>query len=89
MDAFGVVNNLTQDDFYKTYFYTNYDKVLSLGVVRTPYGTITTVQSEDYPKKLVISRRFSFRSKRYLSRLRYLHCRPSPFSSLQISRKKL
>jgi hypothetical protein len=52
MDAFGVVDNLTQDDFYKKHFYVNYDKVLSLGVARTPYGTITTGQSEDYPKEV-------------------------------------
>jgi hypothetical protein len=48
MDTFGIMNNLTQVDFYKKYFYANYDKVISLGVVRAPYGTITTVQSEDY-----------------------------------------
>jgi hypothetical protein len=52
MDAFSVVDNLTQDDFYKKYFYANYDRVLSLGVARTPYGIITTVQSEDYPKEV-------------------------------------
>jgi len=51
MDAFGVVNNLTQDDFYKKYFYANYDRVISLGVARAPYGTTTMVQSEDYPKE--------------------------------------
>ena len=47
MDAFSVVENLTQDEFYKKYFYANYDRVISLGVARAPYGTITTVQSED------------------------------------------
>jgi len=52
MDAFGVVNNLTQDEFCKKYFYANYDRVISLGVARAPYGTITTVQSEDYPKEV-------------------------------------
>ena len=36
MDAFGVVGNLTQDEFYKKYFYANYDKVISLGVARAP-----------------------------------------------------
>ena len=41
-----------KDDFYKKYFYANYDRVISLGVVRAPYGRITTVQSEDYPKKV-------------------------------------
>ena len=52
MDAFSVVDNLTQDGFYKKYFYANYDGVISLGVARAPYGTITTVQSEDYPKEV-------------------------------------
>jgi len=52
MDAFSVVKNLTQDGFYKKYFYATYDRVISLGVARSPYGTITTVQSEDYPKKV-------------------------------------
>jgi len=47
MDAFSIVDNLTQDDFCKKYFYVNYDRVISLGVARAPYGTITTVQSED------------------------------------------
>jgi len=52
MDAFGVVDNLTQVNFYKKYFHANYDRVISLGVVRAPYGTITTVQSEDHPKEV-------------------------------------
>jgi hypothetical protein len=52
MDAFGLVDNLTQDEFYKKYFYANNDRVISLGVARAPYGTITTVQSEDYPKEV-------------------------------------
>ncbi len=47
MDVFGVVDNLTQDEFYKKYFYANYDKFIPLGVARAPYGTITTIQSED------------------------------------------
>jgi len=41
-----------KDDFYKKYFYANYDRVISLGVARAPYGIITMVQSEDYPKKV-------------------------------------
>jgi len=52
MDAFGVVDNLTQVNFYKKYFYANYDKVISLGMARAPYRTITTVQSEDCPKEV-------------------------------------
>jgi len=52
MDAFGVVDNLTQVDFYKKYFYVDYDKVISLGVARAPCGTITAVQSEDYRKEV-------------------------------------
>jgi len=46
MDAFCVVDNLTQDEFYKKYFYA------ALEVARAPYGTITTVQSEHYPKEV-------------------------------------
>jgi hypothetical protein len=53
MDAFSVVDDLTQDDFFKKYFYKNYDGVISLGAVRAPYGTITTVPSEDYPKEVI------------------------------------
>jgi len=53
MDAFSVVDDLTQDGFYKKYFYVNYDRVISLGMARAPYRTITTVQSEDYPKEVV------------------------------------
>jgi len=52
MDAFCIVNNLAQNVFYKKYFYSNYDRVISLGLARAPYGTITTVQSEDYPKEV-------------------------------------
>ncbi len=52
MDAFGAVDDLTQVNFYKNYFYANYDGDISLGVARAPYGTITTVQSEDYPKEV-------------------------------------
>ncbi len=52
MDAFGVVDDLSQFDFYKKYFYANYDGVTSLGVARAPYGTITTVPSDDYPKEV-------------------------------------
>jgi len=52
MDTFGVVDNLTQVGFYKKYFYANFDRVISLGVARAPYGTITTIQSEDYPKEV-------------------------------------
>jgi len=52
MDAFGIVYNLTQDDFYNKYFYGNYDRVISLGMARAPYETITMVQSEDYPKEV-------------------------------------
>jgi len=58
MDAFNVVDDLTQDRFYKKYFYVNYDRVISLGVARAPYGTITTVQSEDYPKVVDIKKIF-------------------------------
>ncbi len=50
MDAFGVIDNLSQDDYYKKHFYALYDGAFSLSVAVAPYGMITTVQSEDYPK---------------------------------------
>jgi len=91
MDAFGVVNNLTrQDDFYKKYFYANYDRVISLGVVRAPYGTITTIQSENYPKEVGDIKKIFFAQQALPQPV------PVPASSavtlqlfLQISRKKL
>jgi len=80
MDAFGVVGNLTQDKFYKKYFYANYDKVLT--------GQSLQSNLKITLRKLVISRRFSSHSKCYLSQCQYPHRRPSLFSFLQISRKK-
>jgi len=60
IDAFSVVDNLTQDGFYKNkkYFYANYDRVISLGVARAPYGTPRS-NLRITLRKLVISRRFS------------------------------
>jgi hypothetical protein len=52
MDAFSVVDDLTQVDYYKKHFYAHYDGVISLGVARAPYGMIITVQSENYPKEV-------------------------------------
>jgi hypothetical protein len=60
MDAYGVVDELLQVDFYKKYFYANYDGVISLGVARAPYGTITTVSSDDYPKEVVDIKKIFF-----------------------------
>jgi hypothetical protein len=52
MDAFGTVDDLSQDDFYKKHFYAHYDKAISLSVAGAPFGRITTVQSDDYPKEV-------------------------------------
>ena len=52
MDAFGAVNDLSRDDFYKKHFYASYDRAVSLRVVGAPYGMITTVPYEDYPKEV-------------------------------------
>jgi hypothetical protein len=38
----------------------DYDRVNSLGMARAPYGTITTVQSEDYPKEVVDIKKIFF-----------------------------
>ena len=60
MDAFGVVDDLPQVDFYKKYFYASYDGVISMGVARAPYGTITTVPSDDYPKEVIDIKKIFF-----------------------------
>jgi hypothetical protein len=52
MDAFGAVNDLSRDDFYKKHFYASYDRTVPLRVVGAPYGMITTVPYEDYPKEV-------------------------------------
>jgi len=59
MDA-GTVNDLSQDDYYKKHFYVHYDRAVSLSVARAPYGTITTVQSEVYPKEVVDIKKIFF-----------------------------
>ena len=89
MDAFSAVDNLSHDDYYKKHFYARYVRAVSLSVAGAPYGTITTVQSEDYPKEVADIKKNSLCSKRYLIRFQYLYRWPSPFSFLQILRKKL
>ncbi len=60
MDAFVAVNNLTQDDYYKKHFFARYDRAVSLSVAGATYGTITTVQSEDYPKEVADIKKIFF-----------------------------
>jgi hypothetical protein len=60
MDAYGVVDDLPQVDFYKKYFYAKYDGFISMGVARAPHGTITTVPSDDYPKEVVDIKKIFF-----------------------------
>ena len=57
MDAFSTVDNLSYDDYYKKHFY---DRAVSLSVAGAPYGTITTVQSEDYPKEVADIKKMFF-----------------------------
>ena len=47
--AFSTVNGLSLNNFYKKYFYGLYDESVSLSISGTPYGTISTVQSDAYP----------------------------------------
>ena len=49
IDAFSAVSNLSLKDFYKKHFYGLYNKTTSLPILGTPFGTITTVQSNAYP----------------------------------------
>jgi hypothetical protein len=60
MDASNVVNNLSHDDYYKKHFYMHYDRAVSLSVAGAPYGTITMVQSEDYPKEFANIKKIFF-----------------------------
>jgi len=60
MYAFGAVDDLTPDDFCKKHFYANYYKAVSLSIVRAPYGMITTVPSEDYPKEVIDIKKIFF-----------------------------
>ena len=60
MDAFNVVDNLSHDDYYKKHFYVCYDRAVSLSIAGAPYGTITTVQSEDYPKEVADIKKIFF-----------------------------
>jgi hypothetical protein len=60
MDAFGAIDDLSQDDFYKKHFYMIYDRAVSLSVAGAPYGTISTVRSEDYPKEVVDIKKIFF-----------------------------
>jgi hypothetical protein len=49
IDAFGAVDNLSLSAFYKKHFYGRYEETISLPILGSPYGTITTVQSNAYP----------------------------------------
>ena len=52
VDAFAAVDNLSQEAYYKKHFYALYDAEVSLHVTGAPFGRITMVQSEDYPKEV-------------------------------------
>ena len=60
MDAFSAVDNLSQDEYYKKHFYAHYDKAVSLSIAGAPYGTITTVQSENYLKEVADMKKIFF-----------------------------
>ncbi len=50
IDAFSEVDDLSLSNFYKKHFYALYDKDTSFPVLEAPYGTITTVPSNAYPR---------------------------------------
>jgi hypothetical protein len=60
MDAFSANDDLSHNDFYKKHFYAIYDRAVSLSVAGAPYGTITTVQSEYYPKEVADIKKIFF-----------------------------
>jgi hypothetical protein len=60
MDAFNAVDDLSQDDYYTKHFYAHYERSVSLSVAGAPYGTITTVQSDDYTKEVADIKKIFF-----------------------------
>ncbi len=49
MDAYSAIDEMTEEAFYKKYFYGHYNKKDSLFLAKGPCGAITTVQSDAYP----------------------------------------
>jgi hypothetical protein len=49
INAFSAVDNLSLSAFYKKHFYGRYEETTSLPILGSPYGTITTVESNAYP----------------------------------------
>ena len=91
MDAFSAVNDLSQDDYSRSISTCTMIGLFPLALQEPLMGQSprSNLNLRFTLKKLLISRRYSLLSKRYLSRFQYLHRRPSPFSFPQISRKKL
>jgi hypothetical protein len=52
MDAYSAIDNMTEEAFYKKYFYGHYNKENSLFVAKGPRGVITAVQSDAYPMEV-------------------------------------
>ena len=66
IDAFGAVDNLSLSAFYKKHFYGRYEETTSLPILGSPYGTITTVQSDAYPVEVKAIKKIFFPTQQAL-----------------------
>jgi hypothetical protein len=66
IDAFFTVGDLSLKDFFKQHFYGLYDKTTSLPISGTPFGTITTVQSDAFPVEVEAIKKIFFSAQQAL-----------------------
>jgi hypothetical protein len=60
INNFDAVDNLCFSAFYKKHFYGQYEETTSLPILGSPYGTITTVQSNTYPVEVKAIKKIFF-----------------------------
>jgi hypothetical protein len=66
IDAFGTVDNLSLSALYKKHFYGRYEETTSLPISGSPYGMITTVQSDAYPVEVEAIKKIFFPTQQAL-----------------------